>query len=515
MKQFTLRGFILGVVGLLVITTSSMYVALRMGALPWPTVFVTVLSMAVLSRFKNSSLQEMNVTHTLMSAGAMVSGGLAFTLPGIWILNGSAEIKMLPVFVVTILGAILGTVFSALFRRNLIEEQHLVFPIGNAAYETLKAGVEKGKQAVKLFVSMGFSIVFTIVRDLFGWIPAAFAVYKGGKVYKGEVPPVYFWVSPMAFAIGAVIDKMAALCWLAGGVVSCFVLAPLGFSESFRQNLGIGLMIGTGVGILIKFLVKLFKEKTSFGKIGKKQIIIGVCGAVVMAVLLTLFVEINFIQAFIAVILVGVACLLSGMLTGQSGINPMEIFGILVMLGVGALRTTPVIGLFCVAALTAVACGLSGDVMNDLKSGYLLKTNPKAQIKAEFFGGVIGAVLAVLVLFLMQKTFGAFGTDALPAPQARAVAHMANEFKNTAEFFAGIVLGAVLFLCKVPSATLGLGVYLPMQITLPVGLGAIIGAICKKTKKVSDTDVNLVASGFLGGEGIAGVLIAFYSMLHV
>jgi uncharacterized oligopeptide transporter (OPT) family protein len=80
-RHLTLRAIIIGIAGLLVITASSMYVALRMGALPWPTIFVTVVSLAALGKAKNSSLQEINVTHTIMSSGAMVAGGLAFTLP--------------------------------------------------------------------------------------------------------------------------------------------------------------------------------------------------------------------------------------------------------------------------------------------------------------------------------------------------------------------------------------------------------------------------------------------------
>ena len=75
-RQLTFRGALTGILGLVIITVSSMYVALRMGALPWPTVFVTVLSMSIIGRFKGSTLQEINVTHTLMSAGAMVAGAM-------------------------------------------------------------------------------------------------------------------------------------------------------------------------------------------------------------------------------------------------------------------------------------------------------------------------------------------------------------------------------------------------------------------------------------------------------
>ena len=76
--QFTLRGMILGALGSALITTSSMYVALRMGALPWPTIFVAILSLTVLKALGSTNLNEVNVTHTAMSAGGMVAGGVAF-----------------------------------------------------------------------------------------------------------------------------------------------------------------------------------------------------------------------------------------------------------------------------------------------------------------------------------------------------------------------------------------------------------------------------------------------------
>ena len=68
-RQLTLRSMLIGALGAVVITTSSMYVALRMGALPWPTIFVAVLSMALLKLLGNTNLKEINVTHTAMSAG--------------------------------------------------------------------------------------------------------------------------------------------------------------------------------------------------------------------------------------------------------------------------------------------------------------------------------------------------------------------------------------------------------------------------------------------------------------
>ena len=80
-RHLSLRALIISALGSLLITASSMYVALRMSALPWPTIFVAVLSMAILKALGKTDLHEINVAQTGMSTGAMVAGGLAFTLP--------------------------------------------------------------------------------------------------------------------------------------------------------------------------------------------------------------------------------------------------------------------------------------------------------------------------------------------------------------------------------------------------------------------------------------------------
>ena len=87
--QLTLRGVVVGCVGCVVITASSVYVALRMGALPWPIIFAAIVSLFFLRALSRgrASLNEANVTHTVMSSGAMVAGGLAFTIPGAWMLG--------------------------------------------------------------------------------------------------------------------------------------------------------------------------------------------------------------------------------------------------------------------------------------------------------------------------------------------------------------------------------------------------------------------------------------------
>ena len=116
----TLRSFVIGLTGLVFVTVLSMYVALKMGALPWPTVFVTVFSAVCLRKRKNVTLQEISCTHTLMSAGSMVAGGLAFTLPGFWMMNSGSEMSFISVCVISVVGAVLGTIFISLNRKTFI-----------------------------------------------------------------------------------------------------------------------------------------------------------------------------------------------------------------------------------------------------------------------------------------------------------------------------------------------------------------------------------------------------------
>ena len=273
-SPLTARALAVGIIGLVIITASSMYVALRMGALPWPTVFVTVLSMAVLGKAKGSTLEEINCTHTLMSAGAMVSGGLAFTLPGLWMTESGASLSIISILAISITGAVLGTVFTVIFRRTFIEKEKLPYPMGEAAYNTLIAGKE-GKGAPVLFTSLGASALFTFVRDGLGKIPAVLGVFSGSSLF----PALSVWVSPMALGIGAIIGPVLALMWFGGAVLGYFILTPAGLAtglfdsmasaDAFRSNLGIGLMIGTGIGVAVKAVVSLFKNKKNAERYNK------------------------------------------------------------------------------------------------------------------------------------------------------------------------------------------------------------------------------------------------------
>ena len=331
----------------------------------------------------------------------------------------------------------------------------------------------------------------------------------------------------MALGIGAIIGPVLSLTWFLGCIIGYFVLTPLGLAtglfqsmaeaDAVRSNLGIGLMIGTGLGVAIKAVVTLIRQKKSkgAGSMPRRTLVIMLVLALMTMLLLAVFTEITILECLLLIVGVYLATYLSGMLTGQTGVNPMEIFAILVLLGISAVLSPSLAAAFSIAGVVAVACGLTGDVMNDLKSGSLIGTEPRYQIIAEGIGGIIGAVIAALSLIVLKEGMGGFGSPELPAPQAAAVAAMATGLESPAAFFIGAAIGIVLFLLRVPSATIGLGVYLPTYISSAMALGAVIMAAVKKAMKdkgKADETASLVSSGLLGGEGITGVIIAIFSM---
>ena len=169
--QLSPVGIAIGCVGCVIITASSVYTALRLGALPWPTIFTSIVALFLLRAFGRRSLNEANVTQIVMSAGSMVAGGLAFTIPGIWMLGLADEVSWVEMLFVALAGTLLGLVCTAAIRRRFVDESDLEYPIGTAAAETLMATETGGVTGRRLFGSMGLAGLWCVARDALGLMP--------------------------------------------------------------------------------------------------------------------------------------------------------------------------------------------------------------------------------------------------------------------------------------------------------------------------------------------------------
>ncbi len=554
--QLTLRGILIGCVGCAIITAASVYTALKMGALPWPIVFAAIISLFFLKALGRgkASLNEANVTHTVMSAGAMVAGGLAFTIPGIWMLGFADQVGVYEMLLVALAGVVLGLVCTALLRRHFIEDAELEYPIGEAAAQTLIAGNAGGKTGWKLFGSMGLAGIYTALRDWFAVVPAMLL----GNV---SIPGVMFGIynSPMLLAVGFLVGTGAVVVWFAGAVLGNFGIIVGGSAaglwdvasgQGIVSSLGMGVMMGAGVGVICKNILPkawrmLRDSKGSLSFAGtadaedgadasgsskrRLRVSAGLAACAVAAVALVICFGLGLgpVPAIIVVLLAWVATAMSAQSVGQTGIDPMEIFGLIVLLAVAAVSELPQVQLFFVAGIVAVACGLAGDVMNDFHAGHVLGKNPKAQWIGQAVGAVLGATVAVAVMAVLVSAYGpeSFGpTASFVSAQASVVATMVSGIPSVPAFAIGLAGGFALYLVGFPAMMLGLGIYLPFYMSLTAFLGAmakiVYDAVCKRRRaKLPETERPakekaqgetglVVSSGLLGGESIVGVLVA-------
>ena len=529
-EQFTTRGIIIGVIGSIILTCSSMFVALKASSLPWPIMFVALASMFGLKALGNTNVNEINVTHTAMSAGSMVAGGLAFTVPGIFILNNDAEFNVVQVLVVTVGGTILGLIFTSLLRKHFVVDAEMPYAMGQAAAEVVTVGDEGGKQTGVLFGSLGLAGLWTVLRDWFAAVPAL-KLFNGMTAY-GSMGGI--WFSPMLLSVGYLIGPATILVWLLGAFIGDFGILMGGqaaglwdaaTASGIKSSLGLGWMVGVGLAITAKEIIP--RAKSIFGSMFAKgqagDAIVPMQWAppvvLILAVLFIFVLDLPIVAVIITLLGVWLTTAMSSQCVGQSGINPMEVFGIFVMAIAKAVCGLEVTQAVFIAAIVAIAAGLTGDVMNDFKSGSILKSDPKAQWLGEVIGGVIGSVVAVGVMLVLVKAYGGgvFGSDMFPAAQAAAVASVVGGIANLPVFFGGLIASIAIYFITPRFTMLGLGIYLPAYLSFTAGIGGLLRLVVAKAapKFESGTTGTVVASGLLAGEGFIGVVIALIQACQI
>ena len=546
-EQLKPAGIVVGCVGCVIITASSVYTALKMGALPWPTIFTSITALVVLRALGRKSLNEANITQVIMSAGSMVAGGLAFTIPGIWMLGLDEQVGLPQLLAVALAGTLLGLVCTALIRRRFVEESDLEYPIGTAAAQTLLASSAGGATGKKLFGSMALAGIWCALRDVAGVVPAMIAALP--------IPGVNFalYNSPMLCSVGFLVGGAAVAFWFAGALIGNFGIVVGGSAaglwdvataQGIVSSLGMGLMMGSGLGVVIKDILPKAADYLKRGRaagtgtaqdaddkpglLGSlSRMDAGALGLLTAAAacLACLVLGLSPIAAVVVVALAFVTTIMSAQSVGQTGIDPMEIFGLIVLLVIAAMGEHNQVKLFFVAAIIAIACGLAGDVMSDFKTGAIIGTNPRDLWRGQAIGSLLGCIVSVAV---MAALLGAYGADAFGpgklfvSAQASVVATMVSGIPSIAAFGIGIIAGIALYCLGIPSMMLGLGIYLPFYMSLTAAVGALIKAVYDRIgdgrATAADAETTheesgiIVASGILGGESIVGVIIALVSV---
>jgi putative OPT family oligopeptide transporter len=273
-----------------------------------------------------------------------------------------------------------------------------------------------------------------------------------------------------------------------------------------------------------------------------RYIVFGIVGLLVPITVLYYYFSQSFggsIVAALAMVIAGILfAAVAGYLVGVIGSSNNPISGLtlttlilaaLLMVGIGLTGDRGVLAVLGVAAVVCCAMGIAGDMMQDLKVGHILGGTPANMEKGELIAVILAAPALAVVLWLLGNAYGfagAPGADpatALPAPQAGLMALVSQGIVGGEMvwplFLAGMLFGVCLILVGAPSPMLvAVGMYLPIQSTFAIFIGGVVKWIVDRMlarKKYNEQQMSranntgiLVASGFVAGEALMGVVIA-------
>jgi len=600
-KEITLRGIILGVLITLIFTAAQVYLGLKVGLTFATSIPAAVISMALLSAFKDASIQENNIVQTIASAAGTLAS-VIFVLPGLLMIGWWVHVPFWPTFGACAIGGVLGVMYTMPLRRALVSQSDLPYPEGVAAAEVLKVGMSSRAGAAE-----GKAGLWAVI-----WGSVASALYAAGaavKVMAGEMS-VYFRVGNGATGIGAssslaligaghLMGITVGIAMLAGLVIAWGILVPilttmhpmpdlsatahaLKFWKTDVRMMGAG-AIGAAAIVTLAGLAKPVigglksameasrRAKDQHAEIPRSEqdLPIFIVGLVVLISmvptgwLLASFLQDGVLASLtVPLVAVGIAYVLiagmfaaavCGYMAGLIGSSNSPVSGIAILTILGAALSVGAIGrhligpevshalvafaLFVTTVVLAVAV-IGNDNLQDLKTGQLVDATPWKQQVGLLIGVAAGSVVVPPVLELLNHANGfagapnlnAISNQPLDAPQATLISTLAKGVIGGDLRWDLIMYGALLglglvlinFILKktsngrysLPPLGVGLAIYLPSAVTLPVVIGAVTGwfferAVAKQSWGETAKRLGvLIMSGFIVGESLFNVALA-------
>ena len=352
---------------------------------------------------------------------------------------------------------------------------------------------------------------------------------------------------------GSVIDLMHT-----GVVDTISQMSPDQIFKDYARHIGIGGIATAGIiGIIrsagvIKSAVGLaageFRRKPGEAAvavertqkdISMKSVIFGIIIALLAVFAFFAFggVVNNVWQALIGLLIVAVISFLFTTVAANAiaivGSNPFSgmtimtlIITALVLVAVGLKGNAGMVAAMLIGGVVCSALSMAGAFITDLKIGYWIGTTPAKQETWKFVGTLVAAVTVAGVMLVLNKTYGFVGDNALVAPQANAMAAVIQPMMNGGSapwllYGIGALIAILLTVFKVPALAFCLGMFIPIDLNLPLLVGGAISWYVGSRSK--DKAVNaarqekgtLIASGFIAGGALMGVVSAILKFANV
>lgn len=240
----------------------------------------------------------------------------------------------------------------------------------------------------------------------------------------------------------------------------------------------------------------------------------------------------NLLFAVVAILLVTVIAFLFTTVAANAiaivGSNPVSgmtlmtlILASVVMAAVGLNGSGGMLAALIMGGVVCTALSMAGCFITDLKIGYWLGSTPRKQQQWKFLGTLVSAATVGGVMMLLNQTYGFDPNQEghLVAPQANAMAAVIEPMMNGAGapwllYGIGAVLAIVLTWCKIPALAFALGMFIPLDLNIPLLVGGAINwYVTTRSKDKAENDKRgekgtLIASGFIAGGALMGVVSA-------
>ena len=452
------------------------------------------------------------------------------------------------------------------------------FPEATASTQVLVSGEKGGNQAKPLLIAGLVGGLYDFIVGTFGWWNENFTtrVCGWGEMLADKAKVVLkINTGAAVLGLGYIVGLKYAAIICAGSLVVWLIIVPgmslffgdqllnawnpaitqtvgemspeLIFKE-YAKSIGIGGIAMAGIiGIvrswgIIKSAVGLAAKEMGGKKseaqvkrtqkdLSMKVIAFGSIFTILLTLLFFYFdvMDGNVVHSLVAILLVaGIAFLFTTVAANAIaivGTNPVSgmtlmtlILASVVMVAVGLKGATGMVAALVMGGVVCTALSMAGGFITDLKIGYWLGTTPAKQQTWKFLGTLVSAATVSGVIMVLNEAYG-FNSGALAAPQANAMAAVIDPLMNGVGapwllYGIGAALALILTWCGVPALAFALGMFIPLELNLPLVVGGAINWYV--TTRSKDEKLNaergekgtLLASGFIAGGALMGVVSA-------
>lgn len=479
-KELTLRGLILGALITTVFTAANVYLGLKVGLTFASSIPAAVISMALLSAVKDSSILENNIVQTVASAAGTLSA-IIFVLPGLVIVGWWTGFPFWETFFICLSGGVLGVVFTIPLRRALVTTSDLPYPEGVAAAEVLKVGSGTRGETKDETGEAREGLIAVIYGSV---ASAGLAIVNATQIFGGELTGFFSlgrnastgydiaW-SLALLGAGHLVGLSVGMAMLVGQVISWIIAVPWLTSmqpATVGQTLATHTMavwstqvrfIGAGtIGVAAIYTLITLAKPVMGGLVSTLMASRAVAtadardrdisppwifGLTAVCLIIAAWLSFTFAKStvlapsalkltliavpfvlIIGFVIAGVCGYMAGLIgASNSPISGVGILSIVVAASLVALAVSPTaqtshalvaFALFVTAIVFACAT-ISNDNLQDLKTGQLVGASPMRQQIALIVGVAAGASVIPFVLNLLAKAYGFAG-----APNVNVIA---------------------------------------------------------------------------------------------